>query len=65
MLTKIKFYQNKKPVTKQKAGVMTFRGSPKQSIFDNVHGCHEMRFVKFNDLPEQNSKYHTQVGIDF
>ena len=40
-------------------------GSPKRSIFDNVQGAHENRFVAFNDIPEQNSKYHTQIGTDF
>ena len=40
-------------------------GSPKISIFDTVKGAHDNRFVAFNDIPLNNSKYHKQIGADF
>jgi hypothetical protein len=32
-------------------------GSDKVSIFQAIEGCHENRFVAFNDIPEVNSKF--------
>lgn len=40
--------------------------SKKQSIFEKLKGCHEMRFVQFKDISEQNSKYtHQPVQVDY
>jgi len=41
------------------------RASLKLSIFNNLKGPHDQRFVAFNDLPEGNSKYRAQIYRDF
>lgn len=37
------------------------RQSVKFSIFEAIEGCHENRFVAFNDIPQCNSKFR-QAG---
>ena len=40
--------------------------SKKQTIFEKMKGCHEMRFVQFNDISEHNSKYaHQPLQVDY
>jgi hypothetical protein len=41
------------------------RASLKLSIFNNLKGPHDQRFVAFNDMPEGNSKYRAQQSSDF
>jgi len=41
------------------------RASLKLSIFNNLKGPHDERFVAFNDIPEGNSKYRTQKSTNF
>jgi hypothetical protein len=40
-------------------------GSAKHSIFDKMQGCHEKRFVPFNDISVVNSKYPKPLAPDF
>lgn len=46
-----------KPELRETARVKMDRGSAKLSIFDTMKGPHDMRFVPFKDISEQNSKY--------
>lgn len=46
---------------KHKTAVTMDKGSEKVSIFETVKGPHDMRFVAFNDIPENfNSKFERQ-----
>lgn len=38
------------------------RQSDKFTIFEAMEGCHDKRFVPFNDIPENNSKYKS-IGV--
>jgi len=39
------------------------RQSEKFSIFEAIEGCHDKRFVAFNDIPEIDSKFKNIVGV--
>ncbi len=38
------------------------RQSEKFSIFETIEGCHDKRFVAFNDIPQVNSKFKS-IGV--
>ena len=40
------------------------RTAQKFSIFEAMEGCHEKRFVAFNTIPENNSKFKSRGMID-
>lgn len=50
------------PEVKQRVDTMVAmkEQSEKVSIFETIKGPHDMRFVSFNDISEQNSKYSHQ-----